>query len=164
TTNLDKYQIYEALKDWKIYIALFIQFTMSIPSYSFAFFLPAIVNGMGFNSTIIGYVLLLAPSSSIAIGDSKRAVGGAMLIASGNIGGMIAAQIYQPQDAPTYKYGHTIATFLVIIAITLLIVKYCLLNRANKLKISDPERFLKGKNKEEAVILGDKHPSFIYSL
>ncbi|CAG8439429.1 2069_t:CDS:10 [Dentiscutata heterogama] len=233
TTNLDKYQIYEAFKDWKIYIALSIQFIVSMLGYSFSFFLPSIVNGLGFGSVIsqllsvppyivgsfttvtvailsdrrkirgpylilcslvaiVGYVLLVVPSSSIAIkytgacvvgmglfvcipisitwlmnnlaGDSKRAVGSAMLVSSGNAGGLLAAQIYQPKDAPAYKTGHTIAIFLLIVAIILSMVQYYLLNRVNKHKINDPDRFLKGKNKEEAVILGDKHPSFVYSL
>ncbi|CAG8824766.1 23029_t:CDS:1, partial [Dentiscutata erythropus] len=65
--------------------------------------------------------------------------------------------------APTYKTGHTISIFLLIVAIILSMVQYYLLNRVNKHKISDPDRFLKGKNKEEAVIFGDKHPSFVYT-
>lgn len=94
----------------------------------------------------------------------KRAVGSAILIATGNIGGLVASQLYQPQDGPLYKFGNAIAICLVIVAMIISIIFSCLLKRANKLKISDPDRFLKGKNKEEAVMLGDKHPSFIYCL
>ncbi|RIB29169.1 major facilitator superfamily domain-containing protein [Gigaspora rosea] len=48
TTHFDKHQICEAFKDWKIYIASFIQFIESILGYSLSFFLPSIVNGLGF--------------------------------------------------------------------------------------------------------------------
>ncbi|CAG8608658.1 3559_t:CDS:2, partial [Scutellospora calospora] len=230
TNDLDKHQIYEAFKDW---VPLFIQFTAAIPGYSYSFFIPSIVNGLGFNPVIsqllsvppfilgcltmimisilsdrsgvrgpylicnslvaiVGYILLVIPTSGIAIkyiglcivcmglsscvpvsitwltnnlaGNSKRAVGSAIIIACGNIAGIPASQLYQPQDAPAYKFGHVTVIFLLLFTITLSIVQYSLLNRANKLKIKYPERFLKGKSKEEAVILGDKHPSFVYCL
>ncbi|CAG8606136.1 3160_t:CDS:2 [Cetraspora pellucida] len=85
TTNHDNYQIFEAFKDWKVYIGSILFFSVSVTEYSFVFFLPSIVYGLGFDS-------------------------------------------------------------------------------ANKLKISEPERFLNEKNGEEELRLGDKHPSFIYCL
>ncbi|CAG8504723.1 16042_t:CDS:1 [Racocetra fulgida] len=97
-------------------------------------------------------------------GDSKRAVGCAMVVAWGNIGGVLSAQIYKSSDAPTYITGHAVALSLLIFAVILSIIQYFLLNRINKCKLKDPEKFLKGSNEDDATHLGDLHPSFIYSL
>ncbi|CAG8533112.1 1684_t:CDS:1, partial [Racocetra fulgida] len=97
-------------------------------------------------------------------GDMKRAVGCALLVASGNIGGMISSHLYRSQDAPDYKFGNAISILCLFIAIALSIILYYLLYGINTLKVMNPERFLKGKNEEEALLLGDNHPSFIYSL
>ncbi|CAG8531233.1 3535_t:CDS:2 [Scutellospora calospora] len=199
-TDLDKYQIYEAFKDWVLISQL-----LSVPPFILGCFATIIISILSDRSgvrgpylicssliAIVGYVLLVIPTSSIAIkyiglcfvcmglfsfipvsiiwlannlaGNLKRAVGSAIMIASGNAAGVVGSQLYQPQDAPAYKFGHITAILLLLFTIILTIVQYCLLNRANKLKIKYPERFLKGKSKEEAVVLGDKHPSFVYRL
>ncbi|CAG8774522.1 8283_t:CDS:2, partial [Racocetra persica] len=101
-TNQDKYQIVEAFKDWKVYMFSIIYFSISVPEYSFFFFLPSIVNGLGFDSVrytgtcIIGMgVFSSVPLATTWLtnnlaGDLKRAVGCALLVASGNVGGMIS--------------------------------------------------------------------------
>ncbi|CAG8665012.1 18488_t:CDS:2, partial [Racocetra fulgida] len=88
--------------------------------------------------------------------------GCAMMVAWGNIGGVISAQIYKSVDAPAYKTGHTIAISFVVVAIILSIIQYYLLNNANKSKLKNPEKFLKKLNGEDVMNLGDLHPSFIY--
>ncbi|CAG8804781.1 12104_t:CDS:10, partial [Dentiscutata erythropus] len=85
-TNLDKYQIYEAFKDWKIYIALFIQFIVSTVGYSYSFFIPSIVNGLGFNSVISQllsippYILGSFTTVTVAILSDRRKIRGPYLI------------------------------------------------------------------------------------
>ncbi|CAG8770496.1 12886_t:CDS:10 [Gigaspora margarita] len=69
--------------------------------------------GLGAFSTI---PTILAWLTNNLAGDSKRAVGTAMVIAWGNIGGVISAQIYRSSDAPAYKTGHTIALSLLVVA------------------------------------------------
>lgn len=233
STHFDKFQIIQAFKDLKIYIFMVIYFCIVVILFSFAFFIPSIVNGLGFNTVIsqllssppfifgcissiiiaklsgrykvygpylifnllismMGYILLIVPSDTTSLkyigaciaglgifaciptsltwltsnlaGDSKRAVGSAMMIAWGNIGGVVSGQLYRSSDAPAYKTGHSVALSLLAVAVILSIIQYYLLNRANKYKLKDPERFLKGLNEEEVMNLGDLHPSFIYSL
>ncbi|CAG8461799.1 4483_t:CDS:2 [Cetraspora pellucida] len=203
-THLDKHQIILAFKDLKVYIFMFINSCLLVTMYSFSFFIPTIVNGMGFDSvisqllstppfiigcisslliaklsdnyrirspylifglliSIIGYSFLIIHNASVAC-DSKRAVGCAMVIAWGNLGGVLSSQIYRPSDAPAYITGHIIALSLLIFAVILSIIQYSYLNSMNKYKLKDPKRFLKGSNVDDTTHLGDLHPSFIYTL
>ncbi|CAG8563161.1 12358_t:CDS:2 [Gigaspora margarita] len=142
--------------------------------------------------TIVGYALLMVRSGGIAIkflgacfvgtglfsclpitstwvtnnlaGDSKRAVGCAIFISLSSIGGATFSLIYRSQDAPAYIFGHTVSLSILIFAIVLSILQYCLLNFINKRKLKNPDKFLEGKNAEEIMNLGDMHPSFIYRL
>ncbi|RIB08120.1 major facilitator superfamily domain-containing protein [Gigaspora rosea] len=232
TTHFDKHQILRAFKDSKIYIYMCLYFCLLVTLYSFSFFVPTIVNGLGFNTvisqllstppfvlgcisclviaklsdnfgvrspyllfcilvSIFGYAILIVPNASTPAkytavcivglgafptiptmlawltnnlaGDSKRAVGTAMVIAWGNIGGVISAQIYRSSDAPAYKTGHSIALSLLVVAVIITIIQHYLLKRINKYKLENPELFLKGSN-GDASHLGDSHPSFIYGL
>ncbi|CAG8792369.1 35388_t:CDS:2, partial [Racocetra persica] len=197
-THFDKHQIILAFKDLKIYIFMFIHSCLLITMYSFFFFIPTIVNGLGFD-VVISQLLSTPPYilgcvSSIIIaklsdshrirspylifglfasiigmadnlaGDSKRSVGCAMVIAWGNLGGVVSAQIYKPSDAPAYITGHTVTLSFLVFAIVLSIIQRYYLNRLNKYKLEDPKRFLKGSNVDDVTHLGDLHPSFIYSL
>ncbi|CAB4387090.1 unnamed protein product [Rhizophagus irregularis] len=49
TTHFDKKQIYAALTDWKVYLAMLHLGVSCITFFSFALFIPTIVNGMGFD-------------------------------------------------------------------------------------------------------------------
>ncbi|CAG8663360.1 27416_t:CDS:2 [Gigaspora margarita] len=76
-------------------------------------------------------------------GDTKRAVGTAMIIAWGNIGGEIRAQIYRSSDVPAYKIGHSIALSLLVVAVIITIIQHYLLKRINKYKLENPDLFFK---------------------
>ncbi|CAG8459909.1 11786_t:CDS:2 [Scutellospora calospora] len=171
-THFDKVEIIKAFKDVVIIRSPYLIFSMLV--------------------AVIGYSLLVAQSTSIALkytgacvvglgafasiptsiawltnnlaGDSKRAVGCAMMIAWGNIGGVVSAQLYTANEAPDYKSGHSIALSLLLIGVILSIIQYYYLKRANKLKLNDPNKFLNELSEEEVKHLGDMHPSFIYSL
>ncbi|CAG8779834.1 22020_t:CDS:1, partial [Racocetra persica] len=88
----------------------------------------------------------------------------AMVIAWGNLGGVVSAQIYKPSDAPAYITGHTVTLSFLVFGVVLSIIQCYYLNRLNKYKIENPKRFLKGSNMDDATHLGDLHPSFIYSF
>ncbi|CAG8571722.1 8016_t:CDS:2, partial [Scutellospora calospora] len=127
--------------------------------------------------SVIGYSLLVVQSNSIALkytgacivgfglfagiptllawltnnlaGESKRAVGCAMVIACANIGGIASAQLYTSNDAPDYKSGHSIALSLLLVGVIFTIIQYYYLKRVNKLKLNDSTKFLKGLSEEK---------------
>ncbi|RIA98946.1 major facilitator superfamily domain-containing protein [Glomus cerebriforme] len=231
--QFDKKQLFAALKDWKVYLAMLQLCTLSIPIYSFSLFLPTIVNGLGFDyvtsqllsvppflcasmSTltvailsdrklvrgpfiimcssfgIVGYILLGIPSSGVAVkyigtcivgigifpclatsiawltnnigGHVKRGIAAAMILMSGNLGGIIASQIYRPKDAPYYLFGHLLTATFLIIANFISILQYFLFKNINKKKRENPQSFLEGRSEEKIKNMGDLHPDFIYSL
>ncbi|GES78704.1 MFS general substrate transporter [Rhizophagus clarus] len=47
--HFDKKQIYAALTDWKVYLTMLHLGIICIPFFTFSFFIPTIVNGMGFD-------------------------------------------------------------------------------------------------------------------
>ncbi|CAI2180160.1 5585_t:CDS:10 [Funneliformis geosporum] len=231
--HFDKVQLFEALKDWKVYMSMIQLCGLSTSLYSFSFFLPSIVKGLGFDFVIsqllsvppflcgslstlfvailsdrkrtrapfivilsligiVGYILLSVPSFGIAAkyigacvvgigagpslvttitwltnnvaGNGKRSVATAMLIAFGNVGGIIGSQIYRPNDAPLYLIGHLKSAIFLIVLICFTIVQYYYLKKLNKKKQVDPQSFLEGKSEKEIGDMGDKHPDFIYIL
>ncbi|RIA89648.1 MFS nicotinic acid transporter Tna1 [Glomus cerebriforme] len=141
---------------------------------------------------IVDYILLGIPSSNIAVkyvgtcivgvgifpclatsiawltnnvgGHVKRGIAAAMLFMSGNLGGIIASQIYRPKDAPRYLFGHLLATAFLVTATCISILQYFLFKNINKKKRENPQSFLEGKSEEQIKNMGDLHPDFIYSL
>ncbi|CAG8508767.1 15231_t:CDS:10 [Acaulospora colombiana] len=86
------------------------------------------------------------------------------MIAVGNIGGIIAAQVYQPKDYPDYRVGHIITASCLSLSLLLSVIFYVLLKRENRLKIEDPTKFLEGKSDREIMDMGDRNPTFIYKF
>ncbi|RHZ54299.1 hypothetical protein Glove_428g50 [Diversispora epigaea] len=233
TSRFSKDQFLAAVKDWKVWCSMFIFMGILVSYYSFSFFIPEIVNGLGFDLvisqllaappficgfittiiiailserldiralfllfglmlTICGYIILILPGMSTAVkytgaciigsglcpsitisiswltnnlaGNVKRAVGSAMMIAWGNIGGIIASQIYQQTDFPDYKTGHMIAIGFLLMSFILVNLQYWGLKLENKKKVRNPSWYIKGKNEEEIKQMGDMHPRFVYNL
>ncbi|CAG8787126.1 11467_t:CDS:2, partial [Dentiscutata erythropus] len=190
--TFDKVYILECLKDWKVYISMLILLGINTAVYSFAFFVPSIVNGFGFNEVISQ--LLVAPPFCLgcisiltvsALSDRinvrgpfvmsltnnlspplKCNIGVAMMISGGNMGGLIAAQIYRSADYPNYVPGHVIASGCLLAAICLCAIQYGILNRLNEQK---KEKSIKIKassyaDDEDKKELDDRNHKFIYSL
>ncbi|CAG8508887.1 1375_t:CDS:10 [Acaulospora morrowiae] len=225
--------VLEAIRDWKVWNASLVYIGITIAMFSFSFFNPAIVNGMGFDEvtsqllaappfligcidtivvtvlsdrlskrgpflfgcliiSIIGYILLIIPDLPTAgkytgacivggglfpcvpttitwlnnnlAGNVKRATGSAIMIAFGNVGGIIAAQVYQPKDSPDYQTGHVITLCCLIVSLFSAVLFYVFLRRENRIKNDDPAKLLEGKTDTEIKDMGDLHPTFIYSL
>ncbi|KAI5781445.1 major facilitator superfamily domain-containing protein [Geopyxis carbonaria] len=177
TSLADEYHIkyfYNALKDWKIYVHMFITIGIYTPLYSFSLFLPTIVKNMGYTNnesqlmsvppyvvacfctitagyladksgqrglymiffcilSVVGFAMLIStdnphvqyagtflaaagiyPNVPMGVawngnnigGSTKRAIGIAMHVGFGNLGGTIAAFVYRKTDAPRYFSGH----------------------------------------------------------
>ncbi|CAG8806584.1 25514_t:CDS:2 [Gigaspora margarita] len=137
--TFDKGYILECLKDWKVYMSMLMLLGADISIYSFSFFVPSIVNGFGFNEGV------------------------AMMISVGNLGGIIAAQIYRPEDYPHYVLGHVIVSGCLLAVVCLSAIQYGILRKLNeqksiKIKTSGYD------DVEDKKELDDRNHKFIYSL
>ncbi|KAF8861147.1 MFS general substrate transporter [Acephala macrosclerotiorum] len=110
--------------------------------------------------------LLGAWNSNNIGGSTKRAVGIAMQVGCGNLGGTIASFIYLPNDAPRFYTGHsillslTLASFVITLAMTIYLRRENT-RRARLLELGSitPEML---RNQEEE--LGDKAVTFKYTI
>ncbi|KAI8994963.1 major facilitator superfamily domain-containing protein [Pilobolus umbonatus] len=93
-------------------------------------------------------------------GHTKRGVATAFIISVGNIGGIIAGQIYRSNDKPYYTRGNCIACALIVcVAIVALVFKYVLL-RENRRRDSLTEEEVRIESIKDNLC--DKHPDFRY--
>lgn len=86
STDINKKQIYATLKDWKIYTSTLIILGIAVPVYSLAFFLPTIVNGLGFDF-VISQLLSVPPfilgsisTLFVAITSDRKRIRGPFII------------------------------------------------------------------------------------
>ncbi|CDR35625.1 RHTO0S01e03532g1_1 [Rhodotorula toruloides] len=138
--------------------------------------------------TCIGYILLVAVQHSTAVslfacflcgtgiytavginvswlnsniaGVRKRstAIGIQQLI--GNIGGVIAGQIYRSQDKPHYRLGHAVSLGSMAFGLAMMTVMTWLLRHRNakKLALTEAEK----EEQDRQGVTGDAHWSFMY--
>jgi len=104
----------------------------------------------------------LAPSS-------KRAVGMALLISVGNMGGIMGSNIYISREAPKYTTGFSASLAMCFAAIIMTIVLRWAYARENKRKdamiAEQGEAAIKAKySDDELMQMGDKSPFFRYTL
>ena len=66
------------------------------------------------------------------VGQTKRAIGAAIMIAGGGLGGIIASNAFQQRDAPGYRPG--LNTVLAVQALTIVLVckNFVVFTRANR--------------------------------
>lgn len=93
----------------------------------------------------------------------KCNIGVAMMISVGNLGGIIAAQIYRPEDYPHYVLGHVIVSGCLLAVVCLSAIQYGILRKLNeqksiKIKTSGYD------DVEDKKELDDRNHKFIYSL
>ncbi|KAF2475581.1 MFS general substrate transporter [Lindgomyces ingoldianus] len=104
----------------------------------------------------------LAPSS-------KRAVGMALLISVGNMGGIMGSNIYIAREAPKYHTGFGVSLTMVCCAILMTFVLRWGYTRENnkraKLLMENTEEEIKSRYTEQEMLdLGDRSPFFRYTL
>lgn len=78
------------------------------------------------------------------VGQGKRAIGAAVMIAGGGLGGIVASNAFQQKDAPDYRPG--LNTVIAVQALTVVIIckNFVVLKRANR-KADRGEMVLEGK-------------------
>lgn len=196
----DMKYFWDAMKDWKIYVHMFITIGIYTPLYSISLFLPTIVKNMHYTNeksqlmtvppyvaacvmtiacgyfadrhqqrgvymllccviAIIGFTLLIAtddphiqyagtffaacgiyPAVPMGVawngnnigGSTKRAVGIAMHVGFGNLGGVLSAFSYRATDAPRYFSGHGLLIGTVTMSACFTIFMTLYLRRENK--------------------------------
>lgn len=93
----------------------------------------------------------------------KRAVGMALLISIGNLGGAIGSNIFLAKQAPHYWLGYGMGAGMVTAAIICTMILKVVLQKINKQREAMDEDEIRAKYTEEQLLeLGDKSPLFRY--
>lgn len=93
-------------------------------------------------------------------GHYKRGIGAAMQVALGNIGGIIASNIYITNQAPTYPVGFGTSLALQWLTALACTVFFVGLMRENKKREQGKRDYRYNLDQTELDNLGDDHPSF----
>ncbi|KAF4126161.1 MFS transporter [Geosmithia morbida] len=96
---------------------------------------------------------------------SRRAIGVAFNIASGNIGGIIGSYIYLDRESPYYWTGFGVSLGISVLALVASVVLELSYKTSNDRKANLTEEDVRSKYSEEDLLrLGDKSPLFKYIL
>lgn len=133
------------------YILLLAQKHLSTPVKYFALFL--VVPG--------GYItqpITLAWMSNLVSGHYKRSVSSAMQVGLGNLGGIVASNIFLTREAPKYRTGYGVSLGMLWICGVSCTAMYFLARHENRRRDrGDRDHRL---NDVDADNLGDDHPHF----
>ncbi|KAF1816253.1 MFS general substrate transporter [Eremomyces bilateralis CBS 781.70] len=108
---------------------------------------------------------LISWLSNNLAGSSKRAVGMAIQIGVGNLGGAMASNFYRGTDGPRYFLGHALELafiFMGLVATVILVLNYRRINRKRERQMA--EGLHNGYTPEELSALGDRAITFRYEL
>ncbi|PGG99779.1 hypothetical protein GX51_06151 [Blastomyces parvus] len=107
-------------------------------------------------------VVVVWLSNNLA-GHYKRAFGIAFQISFGNIGGLVASNLFVPNSAPLFKAGYGSALALIFVCALLSTVFMLGLQRENKRRDSGCRDYRFDLCQDELENLGDDHPDFRYT-
>ncbi|KAL5334135.1 MFS general substrate transporter [Aspergillus crustosus] len=105
---------------------------------------------------------LLALSSNNWAPDAKRAVGIAIQIGFGTMGGAAASNFYRSTDAPRYRLGHSLVLAFTALGLLAIVLYYIICKRLNAKREAVASR--EEVNTDDWVDLGDKAPNFRYRV
>ncbi|KAH8666219.1 major facilitator superfamily domain-containing protein [Ilyonectria robusta] len=126
-------------------------------TYTFLFFIPA-----GLYPSVIGCISWvgnnLAPSY-------KRAIGMALLLTIGNLGGAVGSNIFLGNQAPHYWLGYGFSLAIIVCGIFATLILRFAIKRINEKRDQIPEAETLAKyTEDELVDMGDKSPLYRYVI
>lgn len=129
---------------------------VSVGARYFALYL---ITGGGYIAQPVAIVWL----SNNVSGHYKRGISSAMQIGIGNIGGIVASNVYLPSQVPTYRLGFGIGLGFLWMGIVCAVALLLYLRRENKLREAGRRDDRYQLSPEEQSNLGDDHPSFRFT-
>jgi hypothetical protein len=96
-------------------------------------------------------------------GHYKRGVGTAMQVGFGNLGGIVASNIFLQSEAPRYPRGFGVALGMIWLCIACAVVFFFYLRRENKLRKKGARDYRYDLPEEERRNLGDDYPAFKFT-
>ncbi|KAJ5549003.1 hypothetical protein N7513_006237 [Penicillium frequentans] len=106
---------------------------------------------------------LLALSSNNWAPNAKRAVGMAIQMGFGTMGGAAASNFYRSTDAPRYRLGHALVLVFAGLGLATMILYYIICRRVNAKREAEADSVYQYTS-DQLVDMGDKAPSFRYKL
>jgi phosphotransferase system glucose/maltose/N-acetylglucosamine-specific IIC component len=106
----------------------------------------------------------ISPANNLA-GSWKRAIGMAIQISIGNLGGAIGSNIYLAKQAPHYWLGYGFSLGVIVVAIISAFILRNVYKRINTARDNMSEEEIRAKYSEtELQEMGDDSPFFRYVL
>ncbi|CAI6341679.1 unnamed protein product [Periconia digitata] len=139
----------------------------------FAMLLGSAKPGVQYAGTFLGAIGIypciantISWASNNVEGVYKRGVTLGFVIGWGNLNGVVSSNIYRGQDKPRYFLGHgVVLAYLVLWLLGGSVITRLLLARENKKRLAgERDVWVEGKGNEEVEALGDRRPSFLYTL
>ncbi|KAF4967994.1 hypothetical protein FSARC_4555 [Fusarium sarcochroum] len=145
------------------YVVVFIGFLMAVAPSAFIpglTYAGCFIAACGIYPSLPG---LLALASNNYAPNTKRAVGMAIQIGFGTMGGAAASNFYRKSDAPRYRLGHGLVLAFVSLGLIMVTIYYVICRRVNKRRDSQgPEAQI--LTQEDLATKGDKALGFRYKL
>jgi len=115
------------------------------------------------------FVCLVSWIANSLAPSSKRAVGMALLISVGNMGGIMGSNIYLAREAPVYRTGFGVSLAMCLLAMIMTLVVRTAYKQENakrdKLLSENTEEEIRSRYTEQQLLdMGDKSPFFKYTL
>lgn len=115
------------------------------------------------------FIILVSWIANSLAPSSKRAVGMALLISVGNMGGIMGSNIYLDREKPKYRTGFGVSLAMSVASILMTLVLRWAYARENKkreaLFAEHGEDAIRARYSEQELLeLGDKSPFFRYTL
>lgn len=95
--------------------------------------------------------------------NGKRAVGMAIQMGFGTMGGAAASNFYRSSDAPRYRLGHILVLVFAVIGLVSMATYYIICTKVNAKREAEADRVLQYTD-EELLDMGDKAPTYRYKL